>query len=257
MNPKSGIYLPNDSQLRSGHFDLLRAGQFKWAVARFGFAQGQLEEQTEQGLTIIMQAPDHFSDAPFSDPWAYAAWCYQQLMSYEGISTIAVLDNEPNLDVCRSSLWHAEQFCRWYRAVVAHFRYLDPGSHWRLPFPALVAHPLSNWSAWLAINEENIDESDGLAWHSYWQTPDQMFSPDWAWGFEEASKEFGGPDVYITEYSNSAPDTPGVVQGEQYQQFLKQLPDYVQMAAKFILGGTEVWRSFWLTPEIAQAIVEA
>jgi len=211
---------------------------------------------TSLGATVIMQFPDQFNTGHWPPPGDYAKFCYDTLIHFSQFSNIAVLDNEPNLHYTKSGRWYAEQFCRWYRAVVACFRYLDPGSHWKLLFPGLCPLPWHNWGLWYEINEENIVESDGIAWHTYWQTLEQFDSTAFGENYLPIPEYMKEKGLYITEYGVA----PGVLDEEDrislYPEFITRLPDYVHCACVFILGGTEHWRDWWITERIALALGE-
>jgi len=256
MIEKSGIYGSNVGLWSERDKELFKLGRFKWAVVRTDTNAIMADFATSLGATVIMQFPDQFNTGHWPPPGDYARFCYDTLTHFSQFSHIAVLDNEPNLHHSKSGRWFAEEFCRWYRAVVACFRYLDPGSHWKLLFPGLVPMPWHNPLLWHDINRENIEESDGVAWHVYWQFQHQFRHLDFGESYKALSDWVIDRGIYITEYGVS----PGFLDEDykvaMYPEFIRSLPYWIRCACLFILGGTDHWRDWWLTERIARALGE-
>jgi len=256
MIEKSGVYGSNVGIWSDRDKKLFKLGRFRWAVVRTDTDVRMADFAKTLGATVIMQFPDEFNTGRWPDPGDYARHCYEVLSRFTRFSNIVTLDNEPNVHPTKCGRWYAEEFCRWYRAVVACFRYLDPASHWKLLFPGLCPLPWHNVGLWYEINEENIVESDGIAWHAYWQTLPQFDSTTYGENYLPVPEYFKAKGLYITEYGVA----PGVLDEEDkislYPEFIKRLPDYVHCACVFILGGTHHWRDWWITERIALALGE-
>jgi len=251
---KSGIYGANIPWWDDSLFELVGEGRFKWAVVRTDTSPVMAQRLFYQGLDVVMQFPDTFNRWALPSPGEAARAMLNTLRPFTPFSKIVCLDNEPNLEIDRSSNWYAEEFTRWYRALVAAFRYYDRLCHWQPVFPAIIGHPQRNYDYWLGVNKENILESEYVAVHCYW---------DRAWHMTEY--EHGGlylryhgwyPEkkLLILEYNSCKPDVTEAELCQQLPQYLVGLPDYVLCACYFILGGTPEWNKFWLTPAVAKAL---
>lgn len=256
MISKSGIYCPNTKTWQDSERRNIEQGGFTWAVCRTDTSLSEALWLHEHKMTIIMQLPDYFGNNYWSDPGIRAKQILRSLDKFKGVSMCVALDNEPNLahDGCRN--WFAEQFCRWYRALVACFRFYSPGSHWKIIFPGICMAPQRNWQYWIKINSENISESYGLGIHSYWQTESQLNEQIQLLrsGLNFANLPLS--NLFVLEYSNSFPEADEQVKINQYTHFIRSLPHAVRCAAMFIGGGTDQWHNFWLTPRLARALSE-
>lgn len=253
---KSGIYCPNTNRWTDEEKHLITLGNFTWAVCRTDCSVSDVTWLKHQGIEIIMQLPDFFADHCHFDPGTRALLVYRELRPFTPLSHYAVLDNEPNLHQDRCRDWFAEQFCRWYRSVVATFRFYDPGSMWKLIFPGLCLSEERNWRYWLQINQENIRESYAVGMHPYWQGSRQMVDRLQLLGSPKLSYLTLGRSLFCLEYGNSLPGCGETEKITQYTTFINALPEIVTCANLFIAGGTEDWRHFWLTPNIATALSE-
>jgi len=256
MIEKSGIYGSNVGIWSEQDKRLFKLGKFKWAVVRTDCAPTMADFCQSLGAIVIMQFPDEFNTERWPDPGEYAKHCYEVLSHFTQFSNIAILDNEPNVYHTRSGLWYAEEFCRWYRAVLACFRYLDPASYWKLLFPGLCPLPSHNPELWLEINKENVLESDGVAWHTYWQTKAQFEALEYGRNYEFLPGWVQEKGIYIVEYGASSLFLGGEDKIWMYPEFVRRLPDYIKCACLFILGGTDHWRDWWITERIARALGE-
>jgi len=254
MIEKSGIYGSNVGIWSDRDKKLFKLGRFKWAVVRTDTSETMADFCRSLGATVIMQFPDVFNTGRWPDPGDYARHCIEVLSRFVRFSDIVALDNEPNVHPAKCGRWYAEEFCRWYRAVVACFRYHDPGSYWKLLFPPLCPLPWHNPGLWWEINYENVIESDGVALHTYWQTYSQFDDLNFGENYRTLPGYIQEKGVYILEYGSAPNDLDEEDRIEMYPQFIKRLPNYIKCACAFILGGTHHWRDWWITGRIALAL---
>lgn len=254
MRDISGIYGANIPQWSEDHWYLVGVGGFKWAVVRTDCDPDVAKTLHEGGIEVILQMYDGFNQAYHRNPAAWVERCRDHAKAFKDFSHIICLDNEPNLCQQNSTPWYAEQFCRWYRAVLALWRFNDPEGRWTVLFPALspMEHLLPK--KWLEINEENIRESDALASHSYWPgtiLPRNVYRDLF---HEELHGMAPLKDIYILEYGSPDTEFGDEAKVRGYNQFLKSLPNYVKCACAFILGGTPEWSNWFITEKIAQML---
>lgn len=251
---RNGIYGANILFWTEDQWRLVELGRFKWAVVRTDTDPSVAKRCRDLGIKVIMQMPDRFNQGDWPQPAFYAEVCHKALKPFENYSALAVLDNEPNRIDSHASPWFAEEFCRWYRAMVAEFRYQDSSGPWELIHPAMAHTPLLGADYWLEVNRENIRESRGIGVHSYWYTREQLDAPYWGGSWRQVREMYPGQDIYILEYGQLS--TTGAVRtiAENEQVFVRGLEDPVQCACRFILGGTQEWRSQWLSESEARAL---
>lgn len=252
--PKSGIYGANVPSWAESHFELVKKGKFQWAVIRSDSLPSNAAKLRQLDIEIVMQFPDTFDCGSFPPPGDLGREMVNALRPFAAFSRIVCLDNEPNWAIARSSNWYAEEFTRWYRALAASFRYWDRACHWQLVFPALIGHPERNFEYWLHISKENIVESEYTAVHCYWATDIDMFRKLHGRLYQSYHEAYPTKRLMILEYNSCK---PGVTEDElchQLPEYLRSLPDYVQCACYFILGGTEEWQKFFLTPRVAETL---
>jgi len=254
LRSKSGVYGANITHWQNSHWELLDQGRFTWAIVRSDCDPDIARACHQRDIQVIVQFPDRFNAGDIPHPEEYAEDCILKLHEFAEHSSIAILDNEPNLSAERCSRWWAEEYTRWYRALVACFRYHDRECHWKLVMPAMTGTARYNPLDWIRINRENFDESDSISAHCYWQTPTQMTFRNYGGYHRLLHQYYPVKRIFITEYGNSNPEASPTDRASQYPAYLVTLPDYVTAAFVFILGGTPEWSLFHLTPEIARAL---
>lgn len=254
MKEISGIYGANIPQWSEDHWYLVGLGSFKWAVVRTDCNPDVAKTLYELGIEVILQMPDGFNQNPYQSPAAWARRCWCDAQKFKEFSDIICLDNEPNLCQVEHSPWYAEQFCRWYRAVLALWRFEDPGGRWKVLFPALSPTQHLHPEMWFNISEENVHESDALAAHSYWPgsiLPGSPYQDEFHCMMHNLAPD---KDIYILEYGSPSTICGDEAKAQSYNRFLKSLPDYVKCACAFILGGTPEWSDWFITEKIAQML---
>lgn len=250
----SGIYGANVPSWPERLWRLVGIGEFNWAVVRTDCNPTVARRLRDAGIEVILQLPDGFNRDPHQNPAAWVERCRHAAIEFGEFSHIICLDNEPNLCQGGSGSWYAEQFCRWYRAVLALWRFHDPGGKWTVLFPALSPGTQLHPKLWLDINVENVRESDALASHSYWpgSIPPGVSNLDI---FHVVIHDLApNKDIYILEYGSPSTVVSDEAKAEGYVQFLRRLPPYVKSACMFILGGTPEWHDWFLTDTIARRL---
>jgi len=253
---RSGIYGANVASWSSTQWGLLDTGRFSWVVIRTDCSPEMALLARQRGLKVVMQFPDRFNQHRGDSPAGYAVECHERLKPFAEYSSLAVLDNEPNLIDPKGHWWYADQFCRWYRAVVAEFRYQDPSVPWQIVFPAMASAPQLGFDRWLEVNEENIRESAGVGSHCYWYTREQLTEPYWGGSWRQVAKVYPWQRIFVLEYGVLPPGPEEIEKAQLQADFVRSLEEPVVMAAKFILGGTKEWEPHWLTERQAKALAE-
>ena len=251
---QSGVYGANIPVWTDDLWRLVDLGGFQWMVVRSDVGPGEARLASERGIEVLLQFPDHFNKHPWSHPGQYAVEAFRKAQAFKPFARYIILDNEPNLYPERAGQWYAEQFTRWFRAVVAVFRFFDHESYWRILFPGLCFLPDRNPELWLRINAENLRETWGVCSHDIWQSWGQLYDPHFGKAHDLVWSIYPPARVFITEYANSLPGLSENDKATQYCHFLSTLPRNVQCACLFILGGTEDWRDFWLTEGVARVL---
>lgn len=251
---KNGIYMPNTPNCPGDAWSKFQKARFQWALVRADVGLEYAKKLCLGGLEVVVQMPDLFNNYPFYDPGIYAMKCARVLEPFASYSNIAVLDNEPNLSGERGTSWWAEQFTRWFRTVMAAFRYYDTACHWQLCFPGL-CHPWTpDGSYWLQVGEENVLESEWVGIHSYWWSDAEFQASAGQREVKVYTGMFPQAKFLVLEYGDSSPDTSPARLARQDVSFLKTLPHQVHAGCKFILHGTKDWSRYFLTDEEAEAL---
>ncbi|MCL5026633.1 MAG: hypothetical protein M1531_09105 [Chloroflexi bacterium] len=251
---RSGIYGANDIGWPDRLWNLVELGTFRWMVVRADSGPSIAARARAMELKVIVQMPDHFNRGSWDAPGDHAQKCHLALKPFEPFSGLAVLDNEPNLVARKGSRWYAEEFCRWYRAVVAEFRYQDSASPWELIFPGMAMTPLLDIDYWMEVNRENIQESRGIGVHCYWYNRSQLDEPYWGGSWRQVASMYPDRELYILEYGELPPGSLGSGMAQNQADFVADLTDPVVCACKFILGGTKEWQHFFLDEAQAKAL---
>jgi len=232
----------------------LDVAKFKWAVVRLDTTPEVCQALASRGVKIILQAPDIFNKG-MVDPGIYARNVWEKAWLRARWARYIVLDNEPNLYIDRASRWWAEQYTRWYRAVMATFRYYDSYTcHFRIIHPAFVSHEAHNFETWLAITQENQIESDAVSAHCYWEQHDLMTDLEFGGSWLRVKGQYPHKPLFITEF---CPAIPGLSPQEKAQEiglYLNFTTEDVVAVCYFILGGTKDWEKYHLSAEEAKEI---
>jgi hypothetical protein len=251
---RNGIYWANKTTIGDDDWARYRKGQFDWALVRVDTGLEFAKRLVLDGVEVVVQAVDCFNQNPFTDPAAYAFYLMQTLYPFMEVSQIAVLDNEPNLSGERGSSWWAEHFTRWFRTVMAAFRYYDAACHWQLCFPG-ICHPWTpNGRYWLEVGRENVDESEIAGIHTYWWGMEGFYVSHGQREIEVYLELFPDKRLLVLEYGDSHPSTTPEDKAIQDVIFTQACPEQVAGAFKFLLTGTEEWGRYFLTNEEAEAL---
>lgn len=253
-NPRNGIYMPNAQAIPADAIRRYHQAKFTWAVVRTDSHPDIARFASQRGARVIMQAPDCYNRYPPPSPWRHAQNILEALMPYIPYSDIVCLDNEPNLGAVTGTQWHAEQFTRWYRALVATFRFIDTHCRWRLAMPA-ICHPFTaDARAFLTVGKENFLESEFISVHVYWNGHGHFVAGAPQETIQPYLDLYPAYPLLITEYGDADPTTPDHQEAQDYYNFVLLQPDRVLASCKFILHGTQDWQHFYLTDMQAQKL---
>lgn len=254
-----GIHLPNDGEIRP----------HRWRqVERFRLLKALVRLDTDDPLNYEALAANAHPDAQFilrlywpgfwapNDVIAEASARLPSLLSLLGGSRCLIeLGNEPNhrdgIEGFGSSEAKLAEYKIWYRELLEGLRDEGFGG---LGFPGLaVGDHNHNESAWRLALHEEMELSDWVGCHCYWQTIDQMrdscLGENWQWYVNHVLRP-----VYVTEAGNSAchsphlPQPKATAQGQQYMAWAGHAAEGgVAGVAFFILDGTPDWAGFRLS----------
>jgi len=257
LQAKHGIYGSNIFFWPDHHFKLIKDGGFSSVIVRTDTSPDIARSLMQMGYRVIIQTLEDFAGNPWADPRGCAEKYYRRAAPFTNFSDILIIENEPNVFLGRHTRWYAEQFTRYIRAVWAHFKWLDPGSYWKLVSPAMAVPPDREPKMWYDISKDTLELFDYIGVHAYWQFNWQVEHPDWGRQYEFVHDLFPDKEIIITEYGHSHPNASNKDKVESYIEFLTNLPTYVESAHLFILGGTDDWKIFHLNEEIADKLYEA
>lgn len=239
-----GLYGPNTTTWGSNTYHHIERAGVRWVVWRTDADQSAPRQLERMGLHVLAQAPDAFGSNPWLAPAARAQELLTLIRARCPVGTPVVVDNEPQVHPRAASLWHAEQYTRYLRALHATWRWLDPASHYPLISPALACGPDRNGVLWHGIAREPETEADGVALHAYWQTRDTIDDSDFGAPWELLPPPSRNRPLYVLEYGQTAPEGSHQDYLAQYETWLRALPATVQCACLFILDGTPDWQRF-------------
>jgi len=252
-----GVYGSNIPWWPDEHYELIAKAGFSSVIVRTDTSPEVAERLEEAGFRVIVQTLEHFAGNPWANPRDVAETYFARAAPFAKYSEYLIVENEPNVHEERAGQWYGEQFCRYIRAVWAYFKWLDPGSHWKLISPAMCNLPDRYPLRWYQACRETFESFDFIGVHCYWQSVWQRDNPEWGELYRWVRKLFPKKAMMITEYGNSNPQASDDERIRDYVAFLSKLPRYVVSAHLFILGGTDDWKIFHLNKRIAEGLEEA
>lgn len=245
---KLGIYAPNTQDWSQRALNILEDDTFSWVVLREDQSKAKAEWLHHLGKRIILQATDHFNGDPHQAPGRIARELWALAQGFREYAAKIVLDNEPNYQPQGQDRWFAEQYARYYRALVAYWQWLDDGSRWELVSPAFVWSPFHNPLYWQQVLATTI-YAPNMGAHSYWQTLSQRQSPDWALPWRKATRPYRNSDVFVLEMGCTNPMLTPVQRAQEEITFIRENVAEVVMLTRFILEGTSEWQFHFLTDD--------
>ena len=252
-----GIYVSNRAQLTEEEYQLVRDGRFRKAIVRLDTSVDVAARLEDMGLEIFIQATDMFNRST-SDPALYARTIWDRLQVFQPFARWITLDNEPNLFPEKAGQWWAEQYTRWFRAVMAAFRYYDGYTcHWKLIHPAFCQQPGRYSKQWIKTCRENILESEAMSAHCYWTEGVGIKSPLGGYSYEAYRKLYPNHPLYITEYNPNVIWFSDEQRAAQAVEYLDSVQRVAEGAFWFILGGTQTWKRFWLSSRVSHLLGQA
>src|SRR5574341_1577613 len=250
LRDKLGLYGPNKSKWTEEVYDAIMRSGVSWVVWRTDADPVAPMRLYRMGKSVVAQAVDMFSGDPWKRPEDVVGYVKSRVVRVCPPGTPLVLDNEPNQFAEHSGPWYAEQYTRFLRAVYALWRWQGFGGDYPLVFPALMPGPDRATDVWLAIAREDLNESDYVGLHAYWQRADLIDS--YVWGRPWSRVELDGVPgpCLVLEYGNTLPNGGHAAHLAEYETWLRTLPDRVQAACLFILDPTPDWSHLAVTPEV-------
>jgi len=252
-----GIYGANVPWWDEHHFGLIERGGFTSVIVRTDTSPDVARRLYDAGYRVIIQTLEDFAGNCWANPWACALKYFNRASPFAPFSNTLIIENEPNIQVGRDTWWYAQQFTRYIRAVWAFFKWLDPASHWKLVSPAIAPRISPDSFDWYRTAFEVFNFFDYIGVHCYWQDDWQRENLRWGKQYEFLHELFPAKKIIISEYGNSLPEASWEKRADDYVKFLSNLPEYVDCAFLFILGGTQDWNIFHLNEGIADKLREA
>lgn len=192
----------------------------------------------------------HISSADF------ASWMKGDLAPFysRGVRFFEV-HNEPNLvpEGWTQSWNDGRGFGSWFVDVVNRLRPVFPEARFGFPglspggaIPGLRAAALD----FLTGADAACRAADWVGVHCYWVSEAEMNSPAGGLGFADYRSRFPGQLLFLTEFSNPAPDIDKQTKGQQYQRYYQMLRGLPGLGAAFSFVvsassgfGAETWRN--------------
>jgi len=257
LKAQHGIYGANSPWWDEHLFGLIERGGFSSIIVRTDTSPDVARRLYDAGYKIIIQTIENFAGNCWANPYDCALKYFHRATPFAAFSNVLIIENEPNISLGRHTWWFAQQFTRYIRAVWAVFKWLDPGSHWTLVSPAMAVPLDRDPFEWYRTSQHALELFDIIGVHCYWQYDWQRESADWGKQYEALHDIFPNKKIMITEYGNSLPEASWEKRADDYVKFLSDLPDYVESAYLFILGGTQNWNIFHLNEAIADRLKES
>jgi len=257
LKAKHGVYGANVPWWDERHFGLIERGGFTSVIVRTDTSPDVARRLYDAGYRVIVQTIEDFAGNCWANPYDCALKYFHRAAPFASYSNMLVIENEPNLFLGRHTRWFAEQFTRYIRAVWSIFKWLDPGSHWKLISPAMAVPLDRDPHIWYSIARDTLELFNYIGCHCYWQAAWQRDSNDWGRQYLMLHDLFPNKEIIITEYGNSNPAASWEKRASDYIAFLEKLPDYVESAHVFILGGAEDWNMFHLNEALCDKLCEA
>ncbi len=244
-----GIYGPNRPLWDDADYAAIAESGVRHVLARGDCHQVVFDRLADLGVEVYLQVPDFFARHVWAAPGSRAEQLFVTARERLPRGGWVILDNEPDLGHGDEAQWHAEQWCRWYRALYNTFRFYDHEGRYRLITPALTAPLYTPQRDWWRVGAENVAGHAGIGVHIYWS--------DYTIGDLDAQLaimgELNAEDLevphYILEFGSSATAYDWAGRRREYAAFSKLVGDYAAVGFAFILNPTPDWAPYAISGE--------
>ncbi len=250
IREKLAIYGPNKRKWSVQVYEAIEHSGVKWVVWRTDADPEAPMRLEHMEIKVIVQGVDRFNLSPWVNPIELAESHWQLLNRVVPPGSEICWDNEPQLDPKRAGRWFAENWTRYCRSYMAHWRWMDHGGRHPLILPALAVGWDRNGAVWHQVQEENLREAEGVAHHAYWQDPSDRWTKQFGDPLNLLPTEDGRYNNYILEFGSTALGRRHDDHLVDYEEWLRALPDSVRVAALFILDPTDDWQELAITDAV-------
>lgn len=248
---KVGLCARNNTKFDGKDFEVFNRAKIELAVM-MSFTENSAFDGL-RGLNTDMDFIVRLYDGRISSGGSVPQEAFVDAMSPEierlrGYTDMFQIHNEPNhfagIEGWGSTDEDAENFTHWYKNVLSMLKERHPWA--KFGFPGLALNQPHRDLPWLEICRNEIEASDWLGCHCYWQW-DNMYNESWGLRFTHYHSRFPNKTIHITEFGNSTPGLPDDVMATEYTQYYNQLQyyEYLGSASAFIATSPDpTWAPF-------------
>jgi murein DD-endopeptidase MepM/ murein hydrolase activator NlpD len=252
-----GVHGRMDGPLAEADLQAIRKSRVEAIKLQSNASQANLDEihKLDNSVFVLVRLYADLSSQPVP-AGDFVQWVQAeaQRMYTRGIRYFEV-HNEPNLETegCQRSWADGAAFGRWFQEVVTRLRARLPEA--KFGYPGLapgdsVDGKRQDAFLFLQQSEEAVQISDWIGVHCFWSRPEDMFSATQARLYEAYRSRYPEKLLFITEFSNPAPDVEPQVKGAQYVEFYQMIRTLPGIGAAFCVGlsastgfQAEAWRT--------------
>lgn len=205
--------------------------------------------QSRPGIEFIVRLyDDRLNETSRPSPAEFVSRMVPIIQTLRRYTDKFEIHNEPNhvkrIEGWGSSDENARSFRVWYQEVLSRLKAACPWA--KFGFPGLALNAPHRDLPWLEICKQEIQASDWLGCHCYWQGGNMM-SDQWGLRFKLYHDRFPDKLIEITEFGNSTPNVPAETMAQQYVQYYTELHRYPYLgsASAFIASSSDPqWAPF-------------